>query len=114
MIPHARLQPSAPTSIARTSSRPAWATLNEQVKVRTMIKAKRISEILSIGSRRRSDELVKLVNMGGQKFLLLPPSTQCTIDFHQCQALFELGLSQPDLGVEVSSVAIENFQKAGD
>src|SRR6185436_1096529 len=56
MIPQARLHPSAPISIARTSSRPASATLSEPVKVRTMIRPKRTSETRSIGSRMRFGE----------------------------------------------------------
>src|SRR4029077_7607703 len=63
MIPHARLQPNAPMSMVRTSSRPAPATLKEQVKVRTMIKANRTSVILSIGSRIRLGGCSKSANM---------------------------------------------------
>ena len=51
MMPQARLQPSAPMSIVRTSSRPASATLSEPVKVRTMIRPKSTSETRSIGSK---------------------------------------------------------------
>ena len=53
MMPQARLHPSAPMSIVRTSSRPAWATLSDPVNVRTMITPKRTSETRSIGSRTR-------------------------------------------------------------
>ena len=49
-MPQARLQPSAPISIVRTSSRPASATLSEPVKVSTMIGPKNTSETRSIGS----------------------------------------------------------------
>src|SRR4051812_31389987 len=57
MMPHAKLQPRAPISMTRTPSRPASATLNEPVKVRTMIKPKRTSEMRSCGSRTRLDDL---------------------------------------------------------
>src|SRR5580765_3110393 len=57
MRPHARLHPSAPMSIVRTSSRPASATLSEPVKVRTMIRPKRTSETRSIGSSTRLADL---------------------------------------------------------
>jgi hypothetical protein len=50
-LPHARLHPSAPISIARTSSRPAVAMLKEPVKVSTMISPKSTSETRSIGLR---------------------------------------------------------------
>ena len=50
MMPQARLHPSAPTSITRTSSRPAWATLSEPVKVSTMISPNSTSDARSIGS----------------------------------------------------------------
>ena len=53
MIPQARLHPSAPMSIARTSSRPASATLSEPVKVRTMISPNSTSDTRSIGSSAR-------------------------------------------------------------
>ena len=53
MMPHARLQPMAPISIARTSARPASAALREPVNVRTMIKANRTSDTRSIGSSTR-------------------------------------------------------------
>src|SRR6476659_4521010 len=56
MIPHARLHPSAPMSIVRTSSRPASATLSEPVNVRTMIRPKRTSETRSIGSSTRLED----------------------------------------------------------
>ena len=55
MIPHARLHPRAPISIARTSSRPASATLSEPVKVSTMISPNSTSDTRSIGSRTRLD-----------------------------------------------------------
>ena len=64
MIPHARLQPIAPTSNVRTSWRPAWLTLMEQVKVRTMINPNQISEILSTGSSARLDVLVAICAVG--------------------------------------------------
>ncbi len=51
--PHARLQPIAPTSIARISARPDSAALSDPVKVRTMISPKRTSETRSIGSSAR-------------------------------------------------------------
>ena len=57
MIPHARLQPKAPMSISRTSSRPARFTLNEHVKVSTMINPNRISETRSMGSSSRLNEM---------------------------------------------------------
>src|SRR3954470_8082514 len=57
MMPHARLQPIAPMSIVRTSSRSASATLSEPVKVRTMIRPNSTSETRSIGSRIRLDDL---------------------------------------------------------
>ena len=50
-MPQARLQPIAPMSIVRTSSRPLVAADREPVKVRTMIRPKRISEYRSVGSR---------------------------------------------------------------
>ncbi len=53
MTPQATLHPSAPMSIVRTSSRPASATLNDPVNVRTMISPNRTSETRSIGSRTR-------------------------------------------------------------
>ena len=54
MIPHAMLHPSAPISIARTSSRPASATLSDPVKVSTMIRPNSISDSRSTGSRMRA------------------------------------------------------------
>ena len=52
MMPHARLQPSAPISMARMSSRPA-VMLSEPVNVSTMIRPKSTSEMRSLGSRTR-------------------------------------------------------------
>ena len=57
MMPHARLQPSAPTSIVRTSSRPASATLSEPVKVSTMIRPNSTSDTRSIGSSTRLEDV---------------------------------------------------------
>jgi len=37
----------------RTSARPAWAALNEQVNVSTTINPNSISESLSVGSSKR-------------------------------------------------------------
>src|SRR5262249_21303853 len=54
MIPHTRLQPMAPKSIVRMSSRSGSAALIEQVNVSTMIRPKSASEILSMGSSGRS------------------------------------------------------------
>ena len=62
MMPQARLQPSAPISIARTSSRPASAMLREPVKVSTMISPNSTSDTRSIGSNRLLREMEK--NMG--------------------------------------------------
>jgi hypothetical protein len=53
MTPHARLQPSAPISIVRMSSRPASAMLNEPVNVSTMIRPKSTSAMRSCGSSTR-------------------------------------------------------------
>src|SRR6185503_11890266 len=53
MTPQARLQPSAPISIARTSSRPACATLSEPVNVSTMISPNNTSAVRSVGSSTR-------------------------------------------------------------
>src|SRR5512137_950130 len=50
MMPQARLHPSAPISIARTSSRPASATLSDPVKLRTMISPNSTSATRSTGS----------------------------------------------------------------
>jgi len=47
------LQPRAASSILLTSCRPAPATLNEQVKVSTMMSPKTTSETRSMGSRMR-------------------------------------------------------------
>src|ERR1700746_964691 len=58
MIPQARLQPRALRSTVRTSSRPALATLSEQVRVRTMTSPNRISEILSMGSSTGLNDLL--------------------------------------------------------
>src|SRR5688572_14220245 len=49
MMPHARLHPSAPMSMVRTSARSASATLREPVKVRTMINPKSTSAMRSAG-----------------------------------------------------------------
>jgi len=59
MIPHAKLQPSALRSIVRTWMRSAVTTPSVKVKVSAIIKPNRISEILSIGSRIRSDDLAE-------------------------------------------------------
>ena len=109
-MPHAKLQPSAPTSMVRTSSRPASATLNEQVKVRTMISANRISEILSIGSSTRLGLFVRVSNIAVKHLLLLPPAPQCVVELHHCQPLIELSLGQAELGVEVTRIAVEDFE----
>src|SRR4051812_45051666 len=53
MRPQAMLQPNAPISIVRTSSRPASATLNEPVKVSTMIKPNKLSAMRSCRLSRR-------------------------------------------------------------
>jgi hypothetical protein len=53
MRPHATLQPSAPISIARMSSRPASATLSDPVNVSTMIRPNSTSEMRSLGSSTR-------------------------------------------------------------
>src|SRR5882724_4882659 len=72
IIPHARLQPSAPMSIVRMLSRPASATLSDPVKVRTMIRPKRTSETRSIGSNTRLEDRSKeLSGMGRWKLKLL-------------------------------------------
>ena len=108
MTPQARLQPAAPITSSRTSSRPAPATLNEQVKVRTMINANRTSEILSIGSSMRLRLFDKDSHIVG--LLLLPPASQRVIELNQCQAFIELRLCQAELGVEVACVAVKDFQ----
>src|SRR6187431_2947732 len=64
MTPHARLQPSAPTTIVRTSSRPALATLSEPVKVTTMISPNRTSATRSCGSSTRRDESTGSIREG--------------------------------------------------
>src|SRR5207247_11479242 len=109
-MPHAKLQPSAPTSMVRTSSRPASATLNEQVKVRTMISANRISEILSIGSSTRLGLFVRVSNIAIKHLLLLPPAPQCVVELHHCQPLIDLSLGQASLGVEVTRIAVEHVE----
>src|SRR5207247_9376409 len=96
-MPHAKLQPSAPTSMVRTSSRPASATLNEQVKVRTMISANRISEILSIGSSTRLALVVRVSNIAVKHLLLLPPAPQRVVELHDCPPRIELSLSQAEM-----------------
>jgi hypothetical protein len=53
MMPHARLQPSAPTSTASTSVRPASVETIDRVKVKTMMSPKRISLARSTGSSTR-------------------------------------------------------------
>src|SRR5215471_1536717 len=58
MIPQAKLQPSAPISIVRISSRPASAMLSEPVKVRTMIRPKRTSDTRSWVSSTRFEDLI--------------------------------------------------------
>lgn len=55
--PHAMLHPTAPSSIVRTSSRPASAALMEQVKESAMISPNNTSEVRSIGSNRRLVDL---------------------------------------------------------
>ena len=57
MMPQAMLHPSAPMSIAPTSSRPAFTTLSEPVNVRTMIRPKSASEMRSPGSRIRGESV---------------------------------------------------------
>jgi hypothetical protein len=59
MIPHAKLQPSAPRSIVRTWIVSAVTTPSVKVKVSAIIKPNITSEILSIGSRIRSADLVE-------------------------------------------------------
>src|SRR5439155_14880423 len=72
IIPQARLHPSAPISIVRTSSRPASATLSAPVNVRTMIRPKRTSETRSIGSNTRlEDRSEEISGMGRWKLNLL-------------------------------------------
>src|SRR5579864_1531143 len=110
MIPHARLHPNAPIKSSRTSSRPAPATLNEQVKVRTMIRANRTSEILSIGSSMGFGPFVRDSGIVATPLLLLPPAPQRVIELNQCQAFIELSLCQAELGVEVTRIAIKDFQ----
>src|SRR3954451_5032746 len=56
MIPQARLQPMALTSISRTSARPASATLREHVIVSTIIRPNQTSEVRSIGDSNRARE----------------------------------------------------------
>ena len=110
MMPHARLHPSAPTKSSRTSSRPAPATLNEQVKVRTMMSANRISEILSIGSSMRVGRFVRGSNLFVKRLLLLPAAPQRVKELHQCQAFIELSLCQAQLGIEVTGIDVKDFQ----
>src|SRR6478735_3529807 len=68
MRPQARLQPSAPMSIMRTSSRVASATLSEPVKARTMINPKRTSDTRSIGSRTRLEDFTAASAMGMKRW----------------------------------------------
>jgi hypothetical protein len=63
MMPQARLQPSAPMSIARRSPRPAAAMLSEPVKVSTIISPNSTSDTRSIGSNRRLRDMEKLTDM---------------------------------------------------
>src|SRR6266850_543193 len=106
MIPQARLHPNAPMSMVCTCSRPAPATLNEQVNVRTMIKANRISVILSIGSRIRLDGCTESAHMVVEHLLLLPSSPKRVIKLHQGKAFVESRLCQVELGIEIAGVAI--------
>jgi hypothetical protein len=55
--PHAMLHPTAPSSIVRTSSRPASAALMDQVKESAMISPNNTSEVRSIESNRRLVDL---------------------------------------------------------
>src|SRR5262245_23979147 len=64
MIPQARLQPSAPSSMVRTSRWSAVATASVQVKVSAMITPNSTSEMRSIGSRTRSDGLPEDCTVG--------------------------------------------------
>src|SRR5262249_59607825 len=59
MMPQAKLQPSAPSSMVRTWMLSAVTTPSVKVKVSAMIKPNRTSEIRSIGSRIRSDDLAE-------------------------------------------------------
>src|SRR5262245_11611089 len=59
MIPQAKLQPSAARSMVRTSMLSAVTTPSVKVKVSAMINPNRTSEILSMGSRIRSDDLAE-------------------------------------------------------
>src|SRR6516162_841244 len=59
MIPQAKLQPSAARRMVRTWMRSAVTTPSVKVKVSAIIKPNRISEILSIGSRIRSDDVAE-------------------------------------------------------
>src|SRR5437660_10152477 len=111
-MPHAKLQPSAPTSMVRTSSRPASATLNEQVKVRTMISANRISEILSIGSSTRLGLFVTVSNIAVKHLLLLPPAPQRVVEVPHSQPLIELSLGHDVLGGEATRTALVRFELA--
>ena len=61
-------QPNAPMSIWRTSVFPPPPTLKEQVMVRTITSPKRISEIRSIGSRKR---LTGLEDPSGTRYAAL-------------------------------------------
>src|SRR6185503_821914 len=64
MMPQARLHPSAPMSMVRTSARSASATLSEPVNVRTMISPKSTSEMRSLGSSARLCDLMRSSCMG--------------------------------------------------
>ena len=67
MMPQARLHPSAPMSMVRTSARSASATLSEPVKVRTMINPKSTSAMRSLGSSTR---LVDLMGSSGMRVMI--------------------------------------------
>src|SRR5277367_3600260 len=89
MIPHARLQPTAPMSNVRTSSRPALLTLIEQVKVRTMISPNQISEILSIGSSARLDVWVAICVVGFSSRFSPTATSICRSPGHDAHLLLQ-------------------------
>src|SRR5687768_11501461 len=71
MMPQARLQPSAPTTIVFTSARPDVTTLKVEVLVSTIIKPNRISDTRSIGSSRRANGFAIFCVIGQ---VTIPPS----------------------------------------
>ena len=68
ITPQARLHPSAPMSMVRTSARSAPATLSDPVNVRTMISPKSTSAMRSLGS---STSLVDLTGSSGMRLMIL-------------------------------------------